>query len=64
VERPVRDKHAGLLQSFVNCGLKKFYNMGSWRRFEPALPNEKTNIFRVCREAEVGQCPFFNEELI
>ncbi len=25
-----RDKHSGLLLTFVNCGCKKSYNIGSW----------------------------------
>jgi hypothetical protein len=45
VERPVRDKHSGLLQTFVKSGHKRFYNIGPWRRLEPALPNEKTKTY-------------------
>jgi hypothetical protein len=28
MERPARDKHSSLLRKFVNCGRKKFYNIG------------------------------------
>jgi hypothetical protein len=30
LEKPARDKHSSLLQAFINYGLKKFYNIGSW----------------------------------
>jgi hypothetical protein len=29
LERPVRDKHASLLRTFVNYSRKKFYNIGT-----------------------------------
>jgi hypothetical protein len=64
VERPVRDKHAGLLQTFVNCGLKKFYNIGSWRRLEPAVPNEKKTYLGFVERLRLVSISFLNKELI
>ncbi len=29
LERPARDKHSSILQTFINYGRKKFYNAGS-----------------------------------
>ncbi len=33
LERPARDKHSSLLQTFLNCGCKKFYNTGFMYEF-------------------------------
>jgi hypothetical protein len=34
-ERLGRDKHSTLLQTIVNYGRKKFYNIGPWPDFQP-----------------------------
>ncbi len=33
-EKIAKDKHSSLLQTFVNYGCKKFYNIGAWKRFK------------------------------
>jgi hypothetical protein len=30
LERQVRDKHSSLLQTFITCRRKRFYNIGPW----------------------------------
>ncbi len=45
LERPTRDKHSNLLQTFVNDGCKKLNNIGPWTTLQERLTlNDILNV--------------------